>query len=138
VEFTEKLILAVIVAIITLIFNIIIEWFNNRSKRIIESQKMLWEMKSPVYMQLAEDVEELFHLENATKDFGKAFNKLCNKIYLAGNDDVVIKLNQNFGGPEAIDGVGQILFNLRKELNPKTIIKAQDYKRKTISATPIQ
>lgn len=90
-------------------------------------------------MKFAEELEELFidsEMQNVdVKYLEKKFNKICNKVFLIGNDDIINQLNKMKGGRDAKKDIGKVLVLLRKELNMYTTLKYNDYKRKKLSAS---
>jgi len=93
-------------------------------------------------MNLAEELENLIGDINSkpidVPEQEKRFNKICNKIFIAGNDEIVMQLNDITGGPEIVSDIGKVLFLLRKELNKNTGLKFNDYKRKNLTKDPIR
>jgi hypothetical protein len=141
-DLKTTIIVTIVAAITTFVCNGILEFLRNKNMRELSKQEMIWNLKAPIYMGLAEELENLIVDINSNtidvKEQEKRFNKICNKIFLVGNDDIVKQLNAIRGGPGAIAEIGKVLIILRKELNKDTKLSFADYKRKTLSATEMK
>lgn len=127
----------VVGAITGILANIALEVIRNRNVRELQKKKLVWDLKVPIYMSLAEELEDLFVQEGQAPanipEREKKFNKVCNKIFLVASDNVIREINSVSGGENAVPQIGSILVALRKELELDTELTNADYLRKNLS-----
>ena len=102
--------------------------------RELSQQERIWDLKTPIYMALAEEFEELFISEDKEIDAKarvKSFNKLYNKLFIVGNDDIIKQLNET-DNTNTREYIKKAMILLRKELNKGTKLEAVDYIRKKL------
>ena len=58
----------IVAAVITFCTSTALEYVKSRNARKLDSQKRIWDLKAPLYIQLSEELEDLF-TATLTRDF---------------------------------------------------------------------
>jgi hypothetical protein len=128
------LIITVVAALTSFVCSTMMEHIRNKNESRLSEQERVWNTKMPIYMSLAEELEELYALgdENLdSEDQVKSFNKIYNKLFIFGNDKLIKQLNKT-DNTKTNEYISKAMILLRRELNVSTNLEPCDYQRKKL------